>query len=183
MRHRKKTVKLGRTSSHRAAMLSSLVGHLIDRRRIKTTLPKARAARSLAERMVTLGKDGTMAARRRAYSKLQQNDQVTKLFDEVAPSFKERAGGYTRIIKLGRRSSDSSEMVFLEWVEPGTPAQKKKSPKKKVSEKAAPKKEVVEKVALAEAGKDDAAGTSPTEDSQEKGESEASEEKSEGGSK
>ncbi len=117
MRHRKKTVKLGRTSAHRNELLANLVCALIDNKRIKTTLPKARAARSLAEKMVTLGKKGTLAARRQAISTLKQEGSVKELFESVAPTFAERAGGYTRIIKLGRRISDSSEMVFLEWVD------------------------------------------------------------------
>lgn len=142
MRHKKRTVKLGRTTSHRNAMLSSLVCHLIEQRRITTTLPKARAARSLAEKMVTLGKDGTLAARRRAVSRLRRTEQVSKLFEEVAPSFSERNGGYTRIIKLGRRGSDSSEMAILEWVEPGPPDKKakKKAPKKEAAKKEEPPK-------------------------------------------
>jgi large subunit ribosomal protein L17 len=117
MRHRKKTIKLGRTSSHRNELLANLVCALIDNKRIKTTLPKARAARSLAEKMVTLGKKGTLAHRRQAISTLKQVDSVKELFDNVTPTFADRSGGYTRIIKLGRRISDSSEMVLLEWVD------------------------------------------------------------------
>ena len=115
MRHRKKTIKLGRTSSHRDALLSGLVCNLIIRKRIITTLPKAKAARSLAERMVTLGKRGDLAARRLAIARLHQVDTVATLFSAIAPAFKDRAGGYTRIMKLGRRS-DSAEMAILEWV-------------------------------------------------------------------
>ncbi len=117
MRHRKKTVKLGRTSAHRNELLANLVCALIDNKRIKTTLPKAKAARSLAEKMVTLGKKGTLADRRRAISTLKNEASVKELFEAVAPAFADRNGGYTRIIKLGRRISDSSEMVLLEWVE------------------------------------------------------------------
>ncbi len=117
MRHRKKTVKLGRTSAHRNELLANLVCGLIEHRRIKTTFAKAKAARSLAEKMVTLGKKGTLAARRQAIAKLKQEGLVRVLFDEIAPGFQSRAGGYTRILKLGRRMSDSSEMVLLEWVE------------------------------------------------------------------
>jgi len=117
MRHRKRTVKLGRTSAHRNELLANLVCALIDNKRIKTTLPKARAARSLAEKMVTLGKKGTLANRRQAISTLKQADSVKELFDSIAPSFADRAGGYTRIVKLGRRISDSSKMVLLEWVD------------------------------------------------------------------
>ena len=117
MRHRKKTVKLGRTSAHRNELLANLVCGLIEHRRIKTTVAKAKAARSLAEKMVTLGKKGTLAARRQAIATLKQEGLVRVLFDKIAPGFESRAGGYTRILKLGRRMSDSSEMVLLEWVE------------------------------------------------------------------
>ena len=117
MRHRKKTVKLGRTSAHRNELLANLVCALIDNKRIKTTAPKAKAARSLAEKMVTLGKKGTLAARRQAISTLKNEKSVKELFEAVAPAFTARNGGYTRIIKLGRRISDSSEMVLLEWVD------------------------------------------------------------------
>lgn len=117
MRHLKKIVKLGRTGAHRNAMLANQVCSLIAERRIKTTLAKAKATRSLAEKMVTLGKAGTLAARRQALATIKQPDQVKKLFDEIAPGFASRAGGYTRITKLGPRMSDASEMVILEWVE------------------------------------------------------------------
>lgn len=117
MRHRKKTVKLGRTSAHRNELLANLVCGLIEHRRIKTTVAKAKAARSLAEKMVTLGKKETLAARRQAIATLKQEKLVRILFDDIAPSFESRSGGYTRILKLGRRMSDSSEMVLLEWVE------------------------------------------------------------------
>ena len=117
MRHRKKTVKLGRTSAHRNELLANLVCGLIEHRRIKTTIAKAKAARSLAEKMVTLGKKGTLAARRQAIATLKQEKLVRVLFDDIAPSFESRSGGYTRTLKLGRRMSDSSEMVLLEWIE------------------------------------------------------------------
>ena len=117
MRHGKKTVKLGRSTAHRNELLSNLVCALIDNKRIKTTKQKAKAARSLAEKMVTLGKKGTLAARRQAIATLKNEKSVKELFDVVAPTFTERQGGYTRILKLGRRISDSSEMVLLEWVE------------------------------------------------------------------
>jgi len=145
MRHRKKTIKLGRTSSHREALLASLVVNLIERGRIKTTLPKARAARPLAEKMVTVARQGTLAARRRAISRLRNVAAVNKLFETVAPQFKDRAGGYTRVMKLGKRVSDSSEMVLLEWVTRATiEAPKKETPKKETAkadaEKSAEKK-------------------------------------------
>ena len=130
MRHRKKTIKLGRTSEHRAALLSSLVCNLIARKRIVTTVPKAKAARSYAEKMVTLGKRGTLASRRQALSKLRKVDAVSELFTAVAPAFKDRQGGYTRIMRLQKRASDSSEMAILEWVNYIPVAPKKKKPAK-----------------------------------------------------
>ena len=117
MRHRKKTVKLGRTSAHRNELLANLVCGLIEHGRIKTTLAKAKAARVLAEKMITLGKKGTLASRRQAIATLKQEQLVRVLLDEIAPGFKDRSGGYTRILKLGRRISDSSQMALLEWVE------------------------------------------------------------------
>lgn len=123
MRHLKKTVKLGRTGAHRNAMLANQVCSLIAERRIKTTISKAKATRSLAEKMVTLGKAGTLASRRQALATLKQPEQVKKLFEVIAPGFASRAGGYTRITKLGPRMSDSSEMVILEWVEAAVPVE------------------------------------------------------------
>lgn len=116
MRHRKKTVKLGRTSEHREALLSGLVCNLVKARRITTTLPKAKAVRGLAERMVTLAKRNTLHSRRRAVSILRQPETVETLFSAIGPAMQDRAGGYTRILKLGKRASDSSEMAILEWV-------------------------------------------------------------------
>jgi large subunit ribosomal protein L17 len=129
MRHRKKTIKLGRTSEHRDALLANLVCSLIAVKRIQTTVQKAKASRSLAEKMVTLGKRGTVDARRKAIATLRNHDQVKVLFDTIAPAFKDRAGGYTRIMRLGRRASDSSEMCLLEWVNYiPQPPKKKKTP-------------------------------------------------------
>ena len=126
MRHRKKTIKLGRSPAHRDAVLASLVCSLIETGRIQTTLPKAKAARSLAERMVTLGKRGSLADRRRAVAKLRRAPMVSKLFSGVAPAFADRAGGYTRITKLGARASDGAERAVLEWTESiAAPVEKK----------------------------------------------------------
>lgn len=121
MRHRVNKVKFGRRGAHRESMLANLVCSLINERRIKTTLTKAKVTASLAEKMVTLGKKGTLAARRQAVSKLKQESAVKVLFDEIAPGFSGRAGGYTRITKLGPRMSDASEMAILEWVEAAEP--------------------------------------------------------------
>ena len=117
MRHRKLTVKLGRTSSQREALFANMVSNLILAKRITTTLAKGRATKRLADRMVTVGKKGTLAARRQALSALKQDKAVAELFDAVAPAMKDRQGGYTRMVKLGKRMSDSSEMCILEWVD------------------------------------------------------------------
>src|SRR4051794_21653273 len=117
MRHQKKTVKLGRTAEHRKALLANQVCSLIEHQRIKTTLAKAKAVRPLAEKMVTLGKNGSFHARRTALSVLRQKDAVKKLFDDIAPRSADRKGGYTRIVKLGQRKSDSAPVAFLEWVD------------------------------------------------------------------
>ena len=117
MRHQKKTVKLGRSSAHRDSLLANQVCSLIEHSRIKTTLAKAKAVRPFAEKMVTLGKRGDLHARRLAAGYLGQKDAVKKLFAEVAPRAADRKGGYTRIIKLGRRPSDSAPMAYIEWVD------------------------------------------------------------------
>src|SRR5207247_9134635 len=117
MRHLKRTAKLGRTGQHRNAMLANLVCSLIKHRRITTTLAKAKAARSVAEKMVTLGKSGTIHDRRRAASRLRQEEAVRILFNEIAPSQKARQGGYTRILKLHERPGDAAEIAILEWTD------------------------------------------------------------------
>jgi large subunit ribosomal protein L17 len=117
MRHQKKTVKLGRTAEHRKALLANQVCSLIEHQRIKTTLAKAKAVRPLAEKMVTLGKNGSLHARRTALAVLRQKDAVKKLFEDIAPRSATRNGGYTRIIKLGQRKSDAAPVAFLEWVD------------------------------------------------------------------
>ncbi|MBL7012710.1 MAG: 50S ribosomal protein L17 [Kiritimatiellales bacterium] len=121
MRHRVKKIKLGRRGAHRDSMLANMVCSLIIERRIKTTLAKAKVVAPMANKMVTLGKKGTLAARRNALSKIKQEAAVKKLFEEIAPGFANRAGGYTRITKLGPRMSDASEMAILEWVEAAEP--------------------------------------------------------------
>ncbi len=124
MRHLKRTAKLGRTGSHRNAMLANLVCSLIKHKRVTTTLAKAKAARSVAEKMVTLGKHGTIHDRRLAAARLHQEDAVKILFSEIAPTQKERHGGYTRIVRLNQRSGDAAQLAILEWVDvPVTPAE------------------------------------------------------------
>ena len=125
MRHQKKTVKLGRDFSHRNLMLANQVCSLIEHNRIQTTLAKAKALRPLAEKMVTLGKRGTLHARRTALSVLGNNQNqvraVKKLFEEIAPRSATRPGGYTRIIKLGYRKGDAAPLAFIEWVDAPLP--------------------------------------------------------------
>jgi len=117
MRHLKRTAKLGRTSEHRNAMLANLVCSLIEYKRVTTTLAKAKAARSVAEKMVTLGKKGTLHHRRLAAARLHQEDAARILFKEIAPAFKDRRSGYTRIVKLEQRPGDSAQRAILEWVD------------------------------------------------------------------
>jgi len=117
MRHLKRTAKLGRTGQHRNAMLANLVCSLILHKRVTTTLAKAKAARSVAEKMVTLGKRGTIQTRRLAAARLHQEDAVKILFNQIAPAQKERRGGYTRITRLNQRQGDAGQLAFLEWVD------------------------------------------------------------------
>src|ERR1700722_885183 len=117
MRHLKRTAKLGRTSEHRNAMLANLVCSLIEHKRVTTTLAKPKAARSVAEKMVTLGKKGTVHDRRLAVARLHQEDAAKILFKEIAPAFKERNGGYTRIMRLNQRNGDPAQRAILEWVD------------------------------------------------------------------
>ncbi|MDD2597971.1 MAG: 50S ribosomal protein L17 [Kiritimatiellae bacterium] len=117
MRHRRIAKKFGRSTSHRKALMSSLVTNLILESSIKTTLPKAKQARRDAEKIVTLARKGTLASRRLAAARLQQPKAVQMLFDSVVPSMDGRPGGYTRIVKIGRRRGDAAEMCILQWVE------------------------------------------------------------------
>jgi large subunit ribosomal protein L17 len=118
MRHQKTRHKLSRTASHRKALLANLCVEVIDHERIKTTEAKAKAVKPEVEKLITLAKRGDLHARRQAISTLQHPDKgvIYKLFDEIAPRYTAREGGYTRILKLGPRSSDSTEMVYLELV-------------------------------------------------------------------
>jgi len=135
MRHRKNTLKLKRFSQHRDLMLANLVKSLIKHKRIITTVAKAKAAKILAEKMVTLGKRGDLNAKRRVVAELylrkpsglrnkeqrsswnKHNNILRILFEEIAPAFINRNGGYTRVLKLGPRTSDAAEMALLEWTE------------------------------------------------------------------
>jgi large subunit ribosomal protein L17 len=117
MRHRRAGKKLGRDSAHRKALYSNLAGALIEHGRIKTTQAKAKAVKPFAEQMITIGKRGDLHARRLALAELRSQDVVHQLFADVAPRFADRAGGYTRIVKLGPRLGDAAEMVYLELVD------------------------------------------------------------------
>ena len=176
MRHLKRTAKLGRTSEHRNAMLANLVCSLIKHRRVTTTLAKAKAARPVAEKMVTFGKRNTIQARRIVAARLhtrgstvqltkderrkwrEQEDVVRILFGEIAPAFKERNGGYTRIIRMGQRQGDAAQRAILEWVDyvpvAPTPAEAAPAEETKPAEtKPAETKQAEKKAAEAKAGK------------------------------
>jgi large subunit ribosomal protein L17 len=142
MRHKKNTLKLGRSQSHRDALLANQAVSLITHSRIKTTLAKAKAVRPLAEKLVTLGKKNTLHARRTALAYLRQNNEaVHLLFEEVAPRSADRKGGYTRIVKIGRRNSDSAPMAFIEWVDFSVVEEAAPAPEPTKSKKAAAKSE------------------------------------------
>jgi len=117
MRHRKAVNKLSRPTGHRKALVRNLVTELLRYGKIETTLAKAKAIRSPAEKMITLGKRGDLHARRQAYSFIQSKDVVHKLFDTIAAKYADRPGGYTRILKLGRRQGDAASMAIIELVE------------------------------------------------------------------
>ena len=143
MRHQKNTRKLGRTSQHRDAMLANIVASLILHKRVKTTLAKAKAARSVADKMITLGKSGTLHHRRLAAARLHQDEEAVKiLFTVIAPTQKERRGGYTRIVRLGSpsgkhrafRQGDAAQMVILEFVD--VPVPEETAPEAKTGEAA-----------------------------------------------
>ena len=117
MRHRKSGRKLSRTSSHRKAMMRNMVTSLLEYERIETTDAKAKELRGLADRMITLGKRGDLHARRQALSVIRSKSVTAKLFDELAERFRDRPGGYTRVIKLGNRVGDAAPVSIIELVE------------------------------------------------------------------
>jgi large subunit ribosomal protein L17 len=117
VRHQRAGKKLGRDSAHRKALYSNLAGALIEHGRIKTTVTKAKAVKPLAEQMITLGRRGDLHARRQATAFLRSRDVVHRLFTDVAPLFKDRPGGYTRIVRIGTRPGDAAEMAYLELVD------------------------------------------------------------------
>jgi large subunit ribosomal protein L17 len=117
VRHQRTGKKLGRDASHRRALYANLAGALIEHGRIRTTVTKAKAVKPLAEQMITLGRRGDLHARRQATAVLRSRDVVHKLFAEVAPRFKDRPGGYARIVRIGPRPGDAAEMAYLELVD------------------------------------------------------------------
>ena len=117
MRHQRAGRKLGRDSAHRKALYANLTASLIEHGRIKTTVAKAKEVRPVAEEMITLGRRGDVPARRQALKFLRSQDVVHKLFSDVGPRFSDRAGGYSRIVKLGPRQGDAAEMAYLELVD------------------------------------------------------------------
>jgi large subunit ribosomal protein L17 len=130
MRHLNQGRKLSRTSAHRKALLRNLVLALVKHERIKTTDAKAKELRRYVERMVTLGKRGDLAARRLAFSFMQSRDAVKRLFDEIAPRFKERNGGYTRIVKFGFRRGDAAPLSIVEFSDRSDRPEPRKTRKK-----------------------------------------------------
>lgn len=156
MRHRKFTFKIGRSGAHRKAMLGNMVCSLFREQRIRTTVTKAKQARRLAERMITLGKNGRDHDRRRAVALLRQPDVVATLFTEIAPRYQDRQGGYTRMVKLGPRKGDAAEMCLLELVTEPV-AHKAEQTAQPAAVAAAPVREAEEEPSSAEGGSEAAA--------------------------
>ncbi|MBI5809952.1 MAG: 50S ribosomal protein L17 [Deltaproteobacteria bacterium] len=140
MRHNRDEKRFDRTAGHLRCMLANMTNSLVLAGRIKTTTERAKVLRRYAERMITLGKNGSVAARRRAFAFMRSKDAVTKLFTEVAPRYSERNGGYTRILKLGVRPGDNASVSIIELVEgPEVKAEARQKAPKKAKEKKAPK--------------------------------------------
>ncbi len=163
MRHRVGGKKLGRKTPHRISMFRNMVTSLLEHERIRTTLPRAKSIRPLAERMITLGKRETLHARRQALSFIRDPAVVAKLFSTLAPRFADRSGGYTRIIRLGFRDGDGAQMALLELIgSEFTPAKgSEKGGKKPKADKAEAKKESSEKAGEKTARKARAAKAAP----------------------
>jgi large subunit ribosomal protein L17 len=136
MRHRKTVIKLNRTASHRKALLANLSCALFERKHIKTTEAKAKATHQVAEKLITLAKKGTVHARRIAFRQIRQKKAVQILFDDIAPQYSDRPGGYTRVVKLGQRQGDGASMAVLELVGFETASKKKKQKEAKEAEAA-----------------------------------------------
>ena len=148
MRHRVAGRKLSRTTQHRELMFRNMLVSLLQHERIKTTLAKGKELRSWADKIITLGKKGSLHARRQAFALLRNEGIVKKLFDEIAPKLRGREGGYTRIYKMGWRHGDGAPLSLVELVTFSSPEEKKKSPVKKA-------KEVLEKVTPKKKGKEE----------------------------
>ena len=129
MRHRHGLRKLNKTSSHRLAMLRNMTVSLLKHEVIKTTLPKAKELRKVAEPIITLGKTATLANRRLAFNRLRDRDMVVKLFDELGPRYKARNGGYLRILKYGFRQGDNAPMALVELLDRPEPVEAKEEGK------------------------------------------------------
>ena len=140
MRHRVDTFKIGRSGSHRRAMLANMAASLFEHGKIETTLVKAKELRRFAEKLITIAKKNDLHRRRIAVSRLRDKTVTKKLFDEIAPGYAERIGGYTRILKLARRRGDAAEMCIIMLVEAGAPA-KAEAPKAEAEAKESPKAE------------------------------------------
>lgn len=159
MRHNRDEKRFDKTYSHLKSMMSNMTNDLITAGRIKTTTPRAKVLRSWAEKMITLGKNGSVAARRRAMAFLKSKTSVTRLFADIAPQYKERNGGYTRILKLGNRPGDNAAMSIIELVEGAgvqaeAAAPKAAKAKKALSKaKAAPKEKAAPKAKAAKTEK------------------------------
>jgi large subunit ribosomal protein L17 len=136
MRHRVKGRKLGRSPAHRKALFRNQLASLVREERIKTTLHKAKELRPIAEKVVTQGKRDTLHARRQVNRWLPERQLVKKVFDDIAPRFRDRPGGYTRIVKLGPRRGDGAEMAVIEFVEPGAGESEPETKKAKKGKKA-----------------------------------------------
>jgi len=141
MRHQKKVAKLGRPSDQRKALLQSLTKAMLINGRIKTTDAKAKELRRVVERLITYGKKNTVHSRRLAYKFIQDRDLVKKLFDDIAPQYANRNGGYTRIVKLGYRDNDNAAVSLIEFVDYKQPEEKKKKVVTESTKKAQEKKE------------------------------------------
>ena len=132
MRHRSGLRKLNRTSAHRLAMLRNMMNSLLEHEAIKTTVPKAKELRRVVEPMITLAKEPTVANKRLAFNRLRDREIVVKLFNEIGPMFKDRKGGYTRILKMGYRVGDNAPLAYVELVQKTTDA----APAKEEAQKA-----------------------------------------------
>ena len=138
------TRKLGRTTAHRKAMLRGMVTLQLENGQIETTLTRAKEVRSMAEKMITLGKKNTLASRRAALAYITKEDVVSKLFNEIAPTYENRNGGYTQIFKLGARRGDAAEMAIVKLIKEAAPVVEAPAEEKKAPKKRAKKEEAVE---------------------------------------